>query len=89
MLAHHRSLIDRGILPRMQVLTRIRWIPWLVVLLNVGAVVLAVITCEPATVALLMLISAISLSLLEGIRVAESTRTRPRNPPTDAAGGRR
>ncbi len=88
LLAAHRSLIDRGIIARMQVLTRIK--PGVVValLLIAAADVIAIITCDGPTLALLLLFSALILAVLEGVSVAERTRARTRNAPVDPVGRR-
>lgn len=89
LLAHHRSLTDRDILAGMwQALRKIQWIPVLVLLLVLAAVVIAIITSDGPTTALILVLCAFCLTALEGIRVAESNRARTRNPPANPAGRR-
>jgi hypothetical protein len=86
LLAHHRSLIDRDILADMrQLLTKVQWIPVLVVLLITAAIVIVAITADGPTTALILVLCAFCLTILEGVRVAESSRARARNAPIDPA----
>jgi hypothetical protein len=71
----------------LQLLKKIRWIPWIVIVENVAAVAVAYFW---PWVSAVLLGSAFVLTVLEGIRTfVESNRARTRNAAADTVGRRR
>lgn len=85
--AADQPLRSHGILASVKTLSRVRWLPVLVFVLNGCAILLAVFNPDRIGTSFVLAVAALCFAVLEGVQsVAESARTRTRNPPANPVG---